>query len=556
VDRRIDPDEAPGDGSAGDEPSGPAGPSGDGSAGSRLARLRTWRPGIPRSRGGMFALLLLLGGLGSVFMFTGVSVLHWTETADFCGRCHSMEPELAAYEAGAHREVSCAECHVEPGVAGWIKAKMNGTRQLVEVVLGTYPEPIPPPDHAELPPASVTCQKCHTVERFALAKLQTVTQYTEDEKNTRQFVGLMIRPRGGDVFDVDRSVHWHVIRDVVYRTSDSNAATIDYVAVIASDGTVREFISQDQIRIREDVRPDIERILARDHERTMTCYDCHNRVGHPIPNPRKAMDQAMSSGRVDPSLPYIKREAMRILWSGYSTFEAADRAADQLRTYYELRYPLMARTKSAAIDAAIEEIKVLYRLTATPEMKVTAATYPDNLGHRDFPGCFRCHDGGHFLVEDGVATEKAIPATCDACHTFPQLGEAVASLPLGIPPETHNDGLFVFNHRLAVDSVDPGRTSCGECHARDYCANCHDTGAVGVGHDEMLIEHAAVIRDTGAQACAYCHQPVYCARCHNEPVLPAMGVPQAVRDDDRVGYSGPSPEALAELAWPLRPPGH
>ena len=106
---------------------------------------------LPASRRGLFALLLVLGGLGGIAAFTGVSLIQWTETADFCGRCHAMAPELTAYEHGAHRDVACAECHVEPGIMGWIKAKMNGTRQLVDVVLGTFPEPIPPPNHDDLP---------------------------------------------------------------------------------------------------------------------------------------------------------------------------------------------------------------------------------------------------------------------------------------------------------------------------------------------------------------------------------------------------------------------
>ncbi len=61
-------------------------------------------------------------------VWTSVTVIQWTETANFCGRCHQMGPELAAYEAGPHRDVTCGECHVEPGVAGWVKAKLNGTR--------------------------------------------------------------------------------------------------------------------------------------------------------------------------------------------------------------------------------------------------------------------------------------------------------------------------------------------------------------------------------------------------------------------------------------------
>ncbi len=54
---------------------------------------------------------------------------------------------------------------MEPGITGWIKAKINGTRQLVDVVLGTFPTPIPPPNHADLPSTSDTCLKCHDVQR-------------------------------------------------------------------------------------------------------------------------------------------------------------------------------------------------------------------------------------------------------------------------------------------------------------------------------------------------------------------------------------------------------
>ena len=504
---------------------------------------------MPRSRSGLFALLLVLGGVGGAAAFTGGALIHWTETADFCGRCHQMGPELAAYAAGPHSEVACAECHVEPGVAGWIKAKANGTRQLAQVILDLYPKPVPPPDHDNLPSPTDTCMRCHTVERLALAQLKTRTQYTEDETNTRQFVGLMIRPGGGDVFDVDRSVHWHVLADVEYVASDPAAQSIDWVRVIADDGSVREFIAQDRIRVSGDVQPDVDLILAGGEEHRMNCIDCHNRAGHPIPNPRRAVDRDLAAGRLDPSLPYLKREAMRLLWAGYPDEATADHEIERLREFYAIQYPLFADEMGVQINRAIDRLKVLYREAATPEMQVSALTYPDNLGHTDFAGCFRCHDGGHFLVRDGAVTTEAIPSQCDTCHTFPQIGRAVASLPLGVPPETHRDALFVFNHRSVATDVDPGTQSCGECHARDYCANCHDTGAVTVDHDTMLTNHAAVIRSSGAEACAYCHQPVYCARCHSEPVLPGS-------QPFTVGATGalpPRTEATGPpgLDWPL-----
>jgi len=491
---------------------------------SRRFGLPLGRPRMPRSRRGILAVLLIVGGLGIGFTFGASAAIGWTETADFCGRCHEMGPELAAYEAGPHRDVACAECHVEPGVGGWIKAKANGTKQLIQVITGLYPKPVPPPDHANLPPVTDSCIRCHSTDRLAATAVVTTTGFAEDEDNTREFIGLMIRPGGGDAFDINRSVHWHVVQDVEFVAADENSQKIDYVKVTRPGGQVEEFLSQDQIRDGADVRPDIARVVDERPIRRMDCLECHNRAGHPIPNPRKGIDQSLYNGKLDPTLPYLKREGMSLLVADYPNAEAADSAIASLRGFYTLHYPDVATAKSQEIAAAVTELQRLYRLVAMPDMKVSARTYPDNLGHTDFPGCFRCHDGGHYLVTNGVASKQAIPATCDTCHTFPQLGPGVASIPYGKPPASHDDRLWVFGHRNVASAIDPGGQSCGQCHAKDYCENCHKTGAITVKHDDMLLNHAATIRTSGNAACAYCHQRPYCARCHSEDVLPANGL--------------------------------
>jgi nitrate/TMAO reductase-like tetraheme cytochrome c subunit len=513
--------------------------------------LRGRRLRLPRSRAGLFALLLILAAGGSVVAFTGVSMIQWTETADFCGRCHTMAPELEAYHLSAHRDVDCGECHVEPGILGWVKSKIAGTRQLVGVVTGNYPTPIEPPDHLSLPSPKDTCQKCHSLNDRSFAALRTTTSFAEDEQNSREFVGLMIRPGGGDAFNVNRSVHWHVLSNFTYLSPDVNSATIDYVTSTRDDGSVVEYIAQDRITMAEDVRPDIEALRAVDRNVTLNCYDCHNRVGHDIPNPRVGLDYRLASGVIDPSLPYIKREGMRILWSGFPDEATADAEIERLSDFYKLSYPDIFATKGAQISVAEDELKVLYRLTATPAMRVTAGTYPSNIGHLDWAGCFRCHDGGHFKIVDGVATKDVIPSTCNTCHTFPQIGPTVASLPLGEPPSTHTDDkLWVFNHKTVATSLDPGGQSCGECHARDYCVNCHATGAVTVDHDEMSTNHAKVIREQGNQACAYCHLPVACARCHKEPVLPVTTPLTHPAGEGSDGSGAPS-----GMQFPLTPGG-
>jgi hypothetical protein len=58
-----------------------------------------------------------------------------------------------------------------------------------------------------------------------------------------------------------------------------------------------------------------------------------------------------------------------------------------------------------------------------PEMKVTWGAYPNNLGHNDFPGCFRCHDDQH-AAEEG----RKITQDCNTCHNLLAMEEAAPKI--------------------------------------------------------------------------------------------------------------------------------
>ena len=75
--------------------------------------------------------------------------------------------------------------------------------------------------------------------------------------------------------------------------------------------------------------------------------------------------------------------------------------------YVGLPHALLAPT----VEAAATAVGAIYKRNIFPEMKVTWGTYPNNIGHRDFPGCFRCHDANH-VTRDG----KEISQDCAACH--------------------------------------------------------------------------------------------------------------------------------------------
>ena len=55
----------------------------------------------------------------------------------------------------------------------------------------------------------------------------------------------------------------------------------------------------------------------------------------------------------------------------------------------------------------------IYNRNVFPAMKVTWGTYPNNIGHTDFPGCFRCHDDSH-ASSDG----RKVTQDCGACHNL------------------------------------------------------------------------------------------------------------------------------------------
>ncbi|HYL39786.1 MAG TPA: NapC/NirT family cytochrome c, partial [Candidatus Binatus sp.] len=494
----------------------------------RFRRLRRFGGRLrPRGRRGQLILLTLVAGFAVAMTAGGVVALQWTETADFCGRCHTMAPELKGHEISAHRELACADCHVEPGVQGWIKAKINGTKQLVEILLGTFPTPIPPPGHDDLPPSTATCRRCHDVaqllENGGPIKFVLKSRFDTNATNTRSSVALVIRPMGLGEGIETKGIHWHVVSDVELSASDPRSQKIDLVRVTNPDGSQSTFIAMSQVQDPANVQPDISRLVSADHTSRMDCIDCHNRAGHNVPTLSDAIDQAMSQGQIDASLPYVKLQALDLLSATYASEADAFAALNGLMDYYLKNDPTLVETKTDSIRASIAELKTIYQLVATPDMKVSAQTYPDNLGHTQYPGCFRCHDGGHYEVVDGKLTGNAIPSGCATCHTFPQIGANTSAILIGERPQSHLDKLWVFNHKSVVTTVDPSNSSCGACHTRTYCENCHDTPAVQVPHDEMVFNHAAVVRQVGAAACTLCHQQSYCSQCHADQVLPTDG---------------------------------
>ena len=148
-----------------------------------------------------------------------------------------------------------------------------------------------------------------------------------------------------------------------------------------------------------DAKPDGAGLTMRE----MDCMDCHNRPTHTFELPERALDSAMSAGLISPALPFAKKKARRDP-EGQLRHSRGSRAARfprRSQSFYQTATRPSGRSGSAEVDgSAAGQVLAIYDRNIFPDMKVTWGTYPNNIGHTDFPGCFRCHDGSH-AAKDG-----------------------------------------------------------------------------------------------------------------------------------------------------------
>jgi hypothetical protein len=148
--------------------------------------------------------------------------------------------------------------------------------------------------------------------------------------------------------------------------------------------------------------------------------DCHNRASHTFVTAEQALNRAMADGAVSPVLPWVHKEALVLLKANYvSQDEANQKIPEQLAAFYRTSNPEVLTGKADLVKKAGQELATLYSQNVFPEMKVTWGTHPNHIGHMEYPGCFRCHDGDH-NAKDGTS----ITQDCAACHNLLAVDEA------------------------------------------------------------------------------------------------------------------------------------
>jgi len=333
----------------------------------------------------------------------------YMDSTQFCGQtCHTvMDPEFTAYQGSPHAHVDCVECHIGPGAGWFVRSKLSGVRQVFAVTFHTYSTPIHAPVKY-LRPARETCEQCHWPQRFTGDKFVVKTTYKDDEKNTPLTTAIVLKI-GGRTWQGSVGIHGRHLADgsqIRYISIDDKRQVIPVVSYTDAAGKTTEYIST-------DIKATRQQLDAGEH-RAMDCVDCHNRPTHAFELPEPAVNKQMAAGFVSPELPFIRKKAIEVLKAEYPDRETAKRQIiETLTAFYRTSYATIYNSRRSLVQQSAESVADIYLRNIFPAMKMTWGVHPNNLGHNDFPGCFRCHDGSHTSV-DG----QTIPNECTTCHNL------------------------------------------------------------------------------------------------------------------------------------------
>jgi nitrate/TMAO reductase-like tetraheme cytochrome c subunit len=420
--------------------------------------------------------LWVIGGLGVlivlfVFFLGSVTLLNYTESTPFCSLCHVMYPERTAYDYSPHSRVDCGTCHIGPGAVPAVQAKLANLRYLWVYPLNLYERPIPSPI-TSLRPTTVVCEQCHWPQKFYEDRLAVIPDYAPDEQNSLTQTELLMKTGGGSTeLGMGRGIHWHIENPVHYIATDEKRQEIPWVQA-EYNGKVTEYLATDSSLTADQI--------AKAEKRTMDCIDCHNRATHIFQNPDDAMDAAINAGSIPADLPYIKKYGSEVLGKTYATEAEAAAAIAGVTETYKTQHPDIYTARQKDIETAVAGIQAIFDRTAFPFMNLNWESHADNIGHKNFPGCFRCHDGKHLSADN-----QAIRLECNICHGIPQVADPGQPLPpIQYPsvaePESHHSTTWLAEHRYNFD------LTCAECHTVDnpggsdnssFCSNsaCHAT---------------------------------------------------------------------------------
>lgn len=422
--------------------------------------------------------LALLAAAFLVIGSVGIVTWEYSNSDHFCSQaCHQVHPQeaFAHQEVSQHAEVACVECHI--GRMGFFESAIEKSGHITHAwsLMVGYDRPT----HSKsLKSAEKSCMTCHpkaTAHRHN--SVRTIKHFDDDEKNTERKTTLIMRPMGRS-FGREKALgmNWHTSGSIKYRADDPQHLSIRWVGATLPDGSERVY---------QDVRNplDEQELAQTDKLLTMDCINCHNRAGHPFLNPDSAIDLALATNVLSSKLPFVKKRMVALVNEDFNTEEQAQALVAQAWSDYEAELAKSGSDKVKQAAEGLEQLQepmleLMIRSMHLEEEGIDWSSFPDHQGHRDGPGCFRCHNG-----RLQTADKITIPVNCTTCHSIP-LVTTRGRIPSYYveqvdmrKPRDHRDPAYLRIH------TDQSTEKCDRCHGsidygeddKSHCSNsaCH-----------------------------------------------------------------------------------
>jgi nitrate/TMAO reductase-like tetraheme cytochrome c subunit len=416
-------------------------------------------------------------GLVALGVLAAGSIVAWeySNSNQFCATmCHSVHPEESrSHTTSPHARVNCVECHMgRLSTLHMLALKPTHFKELWGMIAG-YDRPLT--SHT-LRPSRDHCESCHWPQAEHHDSVAIKKRYATDEESSETSYRLTLHTGVGVVREKEaKGVHWHIQNEVSFISVDPQSRTIPWVQVKHADGTTSTYTD-----VSSKVPPEE---MKKHAVKRMECYDCHSGIGHPFSNPEDLVDQAIAEGRIDRALPSAKARAVALIEKTSNLIGPKKDLEPKIEKLIAESAPKGEQTdESRALEKKFaDEMKRILVTSSFSHEGLSWKSFPDHSGHKDFAGCFRCHNGKH-LNEKG----ESIRLQCTLCHDLPQVtrenGEgSVPSLVKGkegnAAPSSHSKPNFMHDHQHEVTK------RCESCHGDmehgtdggKFCSNpaCH-----------------------------------------------------------------------------------
>jgi nitrate/TMAO reductase-like tetraheme cytochrome c subunit len=386
--------------------------------------------------------------LPPLFVIANIGLVEATSHSSFCKSCHIMEPYFDSWNQGAHGNVQCVKCHIDPGVDSFIHAKLNGLGQVVDDVLhrtSTKPS-------ASVSVLACTRPGCHTVETLNNRKIDTGTFRFDHSKHVgREIMGLTLQCG---------TCHAHVKggADAEHFEVNTDACITCHLTTRYYNGgppspTMRSEVEPVYMKVRDSSPASGAVLLGAENKQKAppaSCKTCHNAPTEPFDYHGLTIDhtQFLSFGAACESChrnvtakPEPIDDAKCLSCHTFGVEKMLPRE-EMHKVHAEGRHKVecfschgVTRHGKDAQSISVNQFECkschqdqhavqqqTYLLASGPAPQPTDRTVsPMFLAHVDCAGCHTKHDTLSTKPHSGATVAKASAEACDRCHQ-PGLG--------------------------------------------------------------------------------------------------------------------------------------